>query len=60
MPRNETYGDGVYASFDGFMIWLRTARETGDHVIALEPEVFNDLAEFARRCWAIRDPRATA
>jgi hypothetical protein len=60
MSERETYlGDGVYARYDGWSIWLRTPRENGHHVIALEPEVFNKLAEFARRCWR-PDPPATA
>jgi len=40
----ETYlGDGVYARFDGWQVWLRAPREGGDHVIALEPEVYRAL-----------------
>lgn len=43
---NETYlGDGLYASFDGWMIQLRAPREGGDHWVGLEPPV---LAEFLR------------
>jgi hypothetical protein len=42
--------DGVYASFDGFQIKLRTEREEGDHVIYLEPRLWNELKEFAKRC----------
>lgn len=46
----ETYlGDGLYASFDGFAIWLRAPRERGDHVVALEPEVYRALTEFVER-----------
>lgn len=41
-------GDGVYASFDGGKIWLRTEREQGWHVIALEPQVFTALVEYAK------------
>lgn len=42
--QHETYiGDGVYASFDGFMVKLRAPRENGDHWIALEPR---ELAVF--------------
>ena len=45
----ETYlGDGLYASFDGFMITLRAPRDHGDHWIGLEPEVFAALLDFAR------------
>jgi hypothetical protein len=35
----EYIGDGVYASFDGFQIWL----ESGSNRIALEPGVFRSL-----------------
>ena len=40
-------GDGVYASFDGYQIWLRTDRDEGRHVIALEPAVFEALVVYA-------------
>jgi hypothetical protein len=50
MTQKETYlGDGLYASFDGFAIWLRAPREAGDHVVALEPEVYRALTEFVER-----------
>jgi hypothetical protein len=40
----ETYlGDGVYASFDGYQVWLRV--DDGSR-IALEPEVMANLNEF--------------
>ena len=46
----ETYlGDGCYASFDGYQIWLRAPREGGDHRIALEPSVYIALVEFANK-----------
>ena len=38
-------GDGVYASFDGYQIWLKTERETGWHAVALEPQC-------SPRCWS--------
>ncbi len=41
--------DGVYVSFDGFMITLRAPREHGDHWVALEPYSFKLLIEYARR-----------
>jgi hypothetical protein len=45
--RKETYlGDGLYASFDGLSIWLRAPREHGDHIVALEPEVWVALTLF--------------
>ena len=40
----ETYiGDGLYASLDGYRVWLRAPRPEGDHHIALEPEVWRAL-----------------
>jgi len=45
----ETYlGDAVYASFDGYQIWLRTG-DGNNQRIALEPEVLAALFEFAKR-----------
>lgn len=35
----EYLGDGLYASFDGYMVTLRAPRENGDHYVCLEPEV---------------------
>jgi len=47
---SETYlGDGLYASFDGWMITLRAPREEGDHWVGLEPEVFAALVKFIER-----------
>jgi len=41
---HEYLGDGVYASFDGFHIWLDLrAQAPGDVEIALEPTVFERL-----------------
>lgn len=43
---NETYlGDAVYASFDGYQIWLRTG-DGNDHKIALEPSVYLALVDY--------------
>jgi hypothetical protein len=45
--KTETHlGDGLYASFDGHQINLRTPREGGDHWVALKPDVFDALLEF--------------
>jgi hypothetical protein len=50
--REEVYlGDGLYASFDGFMILLRAPRRHEDHWVGLEPEVYEKLVEFARDRW---------
>ena len=49
MPDKEEYlGDAVYASFDGWQIWLRTG-DGNNNVIALEPAVYQALLDFARR-----------
>lgn len=50
--RPEAYlGDGCYATFDGFQIWLNAPRREGTHVIALEPETYGKLLEFAAKVW---------
>lgn len=49
MDSPTTYlGDGVYARFDGYYIWLWTSNgvETSQK-IAIEPEVFTKLLKFA-------------
>ena len=44
---DETYlGDGLYASFDGYNIALRAPREHDDHIVYLEPNVFQALIAF--------------
>lgn len=44
---NKTYiGDGVYAWFDGYQIWLYTERESGIHEIALDYRTFEALFHY--------------
>lgn len=50
----EHIGDGVYASFDGYQIWLRVDRGHGSERIALEPGTYNSLRDFAKRIWGER------
>lgn len=58
MRANEHYlGDGLYASFDGYMIMLRAPREDGDHYVCLKPEV---VAEFTRWLRAVHKRMAGA
>ncbi len=45
----EYLGDGLYASFDGFMFKLRAPRYEGDHWVALEPAVLKSFNEYAQR-----------
>ena len=53
--KSEQYlGDGVYALFDGYQIWLKVMRDGREERIALEPEVFLTLSEFAGECWNIK------
>lgn len=42
---DETYlGDGLFASYDGWMVKLRALREDGvNHWVGLEPEVWERL-----------------
>jgi hypothetical protein len=56
MREQQYLGDGVYAAFDGFSIWLTTPRADGVHRIALEPSVFKALVDYARR---IQERRST-
>jgi predicted RNA-binding Zn-ribbon protein involved in translation (DUF1610 family) len=46
VTNNKYLGDGVYASFNGFQIWLKTS-DSSRVAIALEPEVFKSLVEYA-------------
>jgi len=43
-------GDGVYASFDGYHIWLKTGGGK-DPQIALEPSVYFSLRRYAQSIW---------
>ena len=40
-------GDGVYASYDGWYIWLRVERDGGNERVALEPPVYHALQDYA-------------
>ena len=49
MAEDSTYlGDGVYASTDGFQLWL-AANHPDNKVIALEPDVFQRLLDYVER-----------
>jgi hypothetical protein len=43
-------GDGLYASWDGFMLKLRAPREDGDHWVGLEPAIYLDFRKFGDEC----------
>lgn len=46
---DEYLGDGVYASFDGYSIWLDTRAQETVHRICLEPEVMSQLKRYEQR-----------
>ncbi len=45
ISRGRYLGDGVYASFDGFQIWLAVNHHE-NKVVALEQGVFNELMRY--------------
>jgi hypothetical protein len=44
---HEYLGDGVYASFDGYQIWLRVGHHQAPPAVALEPQVLHALNNYA-------------
>lgn len=53
MPENlhhQTYlGDGLYAGWDGWSIWIWTDRDEGRHYICLGPSELDGLAAYQHR-----------
>jgi hypothetical protein len=48
--KEQYIGDGVYVSFDGYSIVLRTLRDTDcNHYIYLEPAVWSNLKDYVDR-----------
>lgn len=43
-------GDGVYASFDGFQVWLAVNHHE-NKVVAIEPKVMENLLGYAQVVW---------
>jgi hypothetical protein len=39
-------GDGVYAGFDGYQIWVWAERDGSEHAVAFEAEVLASLAAY--------------
>jgi hypothetical protein len=50
-------GDGVYACYDGWQVWLDAPREDGIHSIALDPGVLNALLAYLRELKAELDAK---
>lgn len=57
-PQPRYIGDGVYASFDGYHIWLLTGSHDpakADDRIALEPQVLEALDDYRRSLATFHD-----
>jgi hypothetical protein len=56
VSREETYlGDGLYASFDGYQIWLKASNGVDvTNAVALEPSVFQALLAYEKK---LREPQ---
>lgn len=46
-PRPVHLGDGAYASFDGYQLWL-AANHHENRLVALEPSAFRALVAYAK------------
>ena len=50
VEKAEYLGDGVYAGFDGYHVWLVTEREGGEiHNIALDSNVAQSVVDYLTR-----------
>lgn len=47
MTEKEYLGDGVYAQFDGYQVWLSVGLHS---VIAIDPDVLGRLNDYWARC----------
>jgi sulfur transfer complex TusBCD TusB component (DsrH family) len=57
MDEHNTYlGDGVYASFDGYQIWLAVNHHE-NNVVALDPDVFAQLCKYVEKIKEQRNGR---
>jgi hypothetical protein len=45
LPEQKYVGDGVYASFDGYQIWL-SVNGPDNNVVALDPQTFVGLVDY--------------
>ena len=53
--QKQTYlGDGVYASFDGYQIWLAVNNED-NIVVAIDPRVMYMLVQYANDVWPVEN-----
>lgn len=49
-------GDGVYASFDGYQVWLHVNHHEAPPCVALEPAVIDAINRYFRDATRPRDP----
>ena len=55
VDQHDSYlGDGVYASFDGYQIWLAVNHHENKQV-ALEPQVLQALIAYAARMRSLKE-----
>lgn len=47
-------GDGAYAEWDGFHIWVSTPRQGYLHSVALDDECINSLLRFVEKCYGVK------
>ena len=47
---NEYLGDGVYASYDGYQVWL-AVNHHANKVIALEADVYGNLKKYVEKIY---------
>lgn len=53
--KKEAYlGDGLYASDNGFQLWLRAPRMDGDHEVALEDDVLSEFFRFIEKSRGVK------
>jgi len=60
MSEDVYLGDGVYASFDGFQIWLDTRAQEPVSRIALDPTTFDALLAYAARLRELAEKAGSA
>lgn len=58
MQNPQYLGDGVYASHDGYHVWLSVGSHENQPVVALEPSVLSALVHYAKAAelihWSVK------
>ena len=54
MEKGVYLGDGVYASFDGYQVWLAVNHHT-NKVVALEPAVITNLVNYINTIYKTKE-----